>query len=227
MTSPAQFRREFLKTDAQTTAEFQAGIDAHRAAAAQLRDNAQAQLAQIAGRTELTAEARTERALKVYAPSRDQLNNMLQQEIEAVKARKQWHMQQAFGSNTAADSTTAAARREARRIAAKIEDPGHARETIRDAQFDGDKELARAVARTAFERGWHDVLDDWNRDGSNNRYMQHVVDYMQMPDTEDVAWRFSVAASYVSPQAGPDLLGVHPAKLNSNYAAGDLGGEAA
>lgn len=227
MTTPAQFRRNFLKSDAQSTAEFQAGIEAHRAAAEQVRATAQAHLDQIAARTELTAEARAERARNIFGPSREQITTMLNQEIEAVKARKQWHMQQAFGSTTAADSATAAARREARRIAGTIEDPKHARETIRDAQFDGDKELARAVARTAFERGWHDVVDDWNRTGENNAHMQHVVAFQQMPDTDSPAWRFSVAAHYVSPQAGPDLLGVHPERLGSNYAAGSPGGEAA
>ncbi|MFD4551679.1 hypothetical protein [Streptomyces sp. NPDC058466] len=226
MTSPAEFRRKFLQTEAQQTTEFQKSLDAHRAQAEQLRANATEQLQRIAGRKELTPEARRTAAARVYKPSREQLNQMLDEHIGMIKQHKQALARKAFGSDNAADPATAMMRRQARQQARAIEHPRDARDLLQEARFDGDIHLARAIAGVAFENGWHDIVDEWNADGSNNAYMKHVMELQQLPDTDDMQWRFNTAASFVPPECGPDLVGLRDGEI-SNAAAGEWGGDAA
>ncbi|WP_275559613.1 hypothetical protein [Streptomyces sp. 5-6(2022)] len=214
MTTPAEFRRRFLQTEEQQTSEFQKGLDAHIAKANQVRENANAQIQRIAARKDLTPEAKRAAAARVYKPAREQIQQLLDEHIAKVEAHKQQLARKAFGSDGSADPATAMMRRQARQQAMGIQDRRAAEEMLREAQFDGDTHLARAVARTAFENGWHSVVDQWNADGSNNAYMKHVVELMQQPDTSDVTWRFRTAASYASPEAGPDLLGLRDHEIS-------------
>ena len=199
MTSPAEFQRRFNRTDAQNTSDFQKAMDAHRAKAEQIRQQADDQIARITARTDLTADAKRAAAAKVYKPAAEQIQHMLDQHIDQVKAHKQQLAKKAFGSDTAADPASS---REARRMASQIQDADEAATMIRNAQFDGDKQLARTIAGVAFERGWHSAVDAWNADGSNNAYMRHVIDLVQMPDTNDVVWRLNVAQQYAKPMPG-------------------------
>lgn len=226
MTSPAEFRRKFLQTDAEQTTDFQKGLDAHRAKAEQLRAETTAQLQRIASRNELTPEARRTAAARVYKPSREQMNQMLDEHIGMINRHKQELARKAFGSDNAADPATAMMRRQARQQAAALEDRRSAQDMLREAKFDGDTHLARAVARTAFENGWHDVVDEWNADGSNNAYMKPLIELQQMPDTDDIGWRMHTAASFVPPECGPDLLGLRDGQI-SQAAEGEWGGDAA
>lgn len=213
MTSPAEFQRRFNRTDAQNTSDFQKAMDAHRAKAEQIRQRADDQIARITARTDLTVDAKRSAAAKVYKPAAEQIQQMLDQHVAKVKAHKEDLARKAFGSDRAADPATAMARRQARQQAATVEDARQAAEMIRNAQFDGDKELARAVAATAFERGWHDAVDVWNADGSNNAYMQHVIELVQMPDTNDAVWRMNVAQAYAKPMPGI-LDGLKPHEIS-------------
>lgn len=214
MTTPAEFRRRFLQTDTEQTADFQKAIDAHRAKADQVREQTNAQLQRIAGRKDLTPEAKRGAAARTYKPACEQIQQMLNDHIAMVEGRKQALAQKAFGSDNTTDPTTAMMRRQARQQAAGIQDRQAAEEMLREAQFEGDTHLARAVARASFDNGWHSVVDQWNADGSNNAYMRHVVELMQMPDTNDPVWRINTAASYVKPDAGPDLLGLRDHEIS-------------
>lgn len=225
MTTPHEFRRLFLQTDEQNTADFQTAMDAHRAKAAAIRDRANDAMQKIGARRDLTPEAQRAAAAKVYKPAAEQLNQMLDQHIAKVTAHKQQLARKAFGSETAADPATAMARRQARQQAAAVTDVGEAEQLVRDAHFTGDRELGRAVAAVAFERGWRDVVDVWNEDGSNNAYMKHVIELVQMPDTNSGAWRLQVAQDYAGPMPGV-LDGMKPHEI-SRAAETDFGGEAA
>ncbi|MGW3275903.1 hypothetical protein ACWDFH_31235, partial [Streptomyces kronopolitis] len=192
-----------------------------------VRENANAAIERIAGRKDMTPEARRAAAARVYKPAREQIQQLLDQHIDKVNAHKQQLARKAFGSEAALDPQTAMAARQARTQVQGIEDMRHAQDMLRDAQFSGDKQLARAVAGVAFERGWHGVVDEWNADGSNNSYMRHVVELMGLPDTGDVAWRISTAASYTSPDAGPDLMGLRDHEISRAAESGPVGPEAA
>ncbi|MET7731611.1 hypothetical protein ABZT02_09600 [Streptomyces sp. NPDC005402] len=224
MTSPAEFQRRFLRTDEQNTSDFQKAMDAHTAKAAQIRDRANETIERIGARRDLTPEAKRSAAAKVYKPAAEQIQQMLDQHIDKVKAHKQQLAKKAFGSDTAADP---AASREARRMASQIQDADEAATMIRNAQFDGDKQLARTIAGVAFENGWHNAVDVWNADGSNDAYMRHVIDLVQMPDTNDAVWRLNVAQQYAKPMPGI-LDGLKPHEI-SRAAETDYsdGGEAA
>lgn len=224
MTSPAEFQRRFLRTDEQNTSDFQKAMDAHRAKAEQIRENATAAIERIGARKDLTPEAKRAAAAKVYKPAAEQIQQMLDQHIDKVKAHKQQLAKKAFGSDTAADP---AASREARRMASQLQDADEAAQMIRNAQFDGDKQLARTIAAVAFENGWHSAVDVWNSDGSNDAYMRHVIDLVQMPDTNDVVWRMNVAQQYAKPMPGLlDGLKPHEISRAAETEYGD-GGEAA
>lgn len=202
MTSPAEFQRRFLRTDEQNTSDFQKAMDANRAKAEQVRQTAEQQMARIADRKDLTPQAKRAAAARIYKPARETTQQLLDQHIDMVKQHKQTLARKAFGSDKAADPQTAMARRQARQQAATIQDSREAKDAIRDAQFDGDTHLARAIAAKAFENGWYDAVDVWNADGSNNAYMTHVVELMQMPNTEDIGWRIATAAAYTAPTPG-------------------------
>ncbi|MFF3377179.1 hypothetical protein ACFYXF_30020 [Streptomyces sp. NPDC002680] len=202
MTTPAEYRRLFLQTDDQQTGDFQKAMEAHQAKAAAVRDNANAAIARISARKDLTLEAKRTAAARVYKPATEQIRAMLDQHIAKVSAHKQQLARKAFGYDNAADPATAMARRQARQQAAAVTDPEEAERLIRDANFSGDRELARAVAAASFERGWHSVVDVWNEDGSNDAFMRHVVDLVQMPDTNDPAWRMQTAVNYSGPMPG-------------------------
>ncbi|WP_128817424.1 hypothetical protein [Streptomyces sp. S063] len=202
MTSPAEFQRRFQRTDEQNTTDFQKQMDAHRAKAEQVRQNAQQQIDRIGQRQELTLEAKRSAAARVYKPARATTQQLLEQHVDMVRQHKQALARKAFGSDNAADPMTAMARRQARQQAAGIQDHHEATEAIRNAQFDGDTHLARAIAAKAFENGWHDVVDTWNADGSNNAYMQPLIELMQMPDTDNLQWRMETAMQYAPPLPG-------------------------
>jgi hypothetical protein len=95
---------------------------------------------------------------------------------------------------------------------------------LRNARFDGDDNLARAVAAVAFERGWDQVVDVWNADGRHDPAMRNLIELRQMPDTEDVVWRMNVAQSYAKPMPGI-LDGLKPHEISraaeTDYGTGD------
>lgn len=221
MTSPAEFQRRFNLTDEQNTSDFQKAMDAHRAKAQTVRERANETIQRISERRDLTPEAKQTAAAKVYKPAAEELNQMLDQHIAKVQAHKQQLARKAFGADTVADPR---ASREARQMASQVQDAREATEMIRNAQFDGDKQLARAMAGIAFERGWHDAVDVWNADGSNNAYMRHVVELVQMPDTSSAAWRLQVAQDYTGPMPGC-LDGLKPHEITraaeADYGTGD------
>lgn len=202
MTSPAEFQRRFRRTDAEETSDFQRAMNAHIAKADQVRQNANAAIQRISARKDLTPEAKRSAAAKVYKPAAEQIQQALNQHIEMVKAHKQKLADKAFGSDRSTDPATAMARRQARQMAATIDDMRDAEKMIRDAQFDGDEHLARAAAAVAFERGWDNAVDVWNSDGRNDNAMRHLIELRQMPDTNDAVWRINVAQSYSQPMPG-------------------------
>lgn len=220
MTTPAEYRRLFLQSDAQQTGDFQKAMDAHQAKAAAVRENASNAIERISARKDLTLEAKRAAAARIYKPASEQIRAMLDQHIAKVSQHKQQLARKAFGYDNAADPATAMARRQARQQAAAVTDPEEAERLIRDANFSGDRELARAVAATSFERGWHNIVDVWNEDGSNNQFMKHVVELVQMPDTNDAAWRMRTAANYAGPLPGV-LDGLKDHEI-SRAAAADL-----
>lgn len=213
MTSPAEFQRRFQRTDADNTTAFQKSMDAHRAQAEQIRQRAEQQLDRIGQRKDLTPDAKRTAAARVYKPAAEQIQALLDQHIAKVNAHKQDLARKAFGSGKAADPQTAMAQRHARQQAATIDDPGAAEQMIREAQFDGDEQLARAVAGVAFERGWHSAVDVWNADGRNDAYMRHAIELMEMPDTNSAVWRIETAASYAQPTPGL-LDGLKPHEIS-------------
>ena len=227
MTTPAEFQRLFNLSGEQHTSDFQKAMDAHRAKADAVRDRATDAIRRIGERRDLTPEAKRAAAAKVYKPAAEQIQQALDNHIAMVKQHKQELARKAFGAGTAADPMTAMARRQARQQAATVTDADQAESLIRDAHFSGDRELARAVAAVAFERGWHGAVDAWNEDGSNDAFMKHVIELAQMPDTNDVVWRMNVAQSYSQPMPGIlDGLKPHEISRAADTDFGD-GGEAA
>lgn len=202
MTSPAEFQRRFLQTAVEQSTDFQKSMDAHRARADQVRENASAAIERIGARKDLTPEAKRAAAARVYKPAAEQVQQALDNHIAMVKAHKQKLADKAFGSDRSTDPATAMARRSARTMAADVEDIRQAEQMIRDAQFDGDDQLARAVAAVAFERGWDTCVDVWNSDGRHDNAVRHLRELRMMPDTEDTVWRVNVAQQYAKPMPG-------------------------
>ncbi|MFI6468736.1 hypothetical protein ACIBL5_00485 [Streptomyces sp. NPDC050516] len=217
MTTPAEYLKQFLTTGEQHTADFQKRMDAHRAKADQIREHATAAIARITERKDLTPEAKRTAAARIYKPAADRVQQLLDEHIDMVKQHKQTLAKKAFGADNATDP---ASTRQARALAAGLQDADSAERLLREAQFDGDHTLARVIAATAFERGWHDVVDVWNADGKHNNEMRHAVELLQMPDTSDPAWRMNTAMAYTTPRPGV-LEGLKPHEI-SRAADADL-----
>lgn len=213
MTSPAEFQRRFNLTDEQNTSDFQKAMDAHRAKAEQIRQQAEDTIARISARTDLTTDAKQAAAARIYKPAAEQIQQALDQHIAKVKAHKQQLADKAFGSDRSTDPATAMARRQARQMAATVEDKRQATEMLRNAKFDGDDNLARAVAAVSFERGWDEVCDVWNEDGRHDNAIRHLREIRTMPDTNDAVWRMNVAQSYAKPMPGI-LDGLKPHEIS-------------
>lgn len=202
MTSPAEFQRRFNTSSADLGSEFQKAMAAHQAKADQIRERTEQQLDRIAQRRDLTPEAKRTAAARVYKPAAEQIRQMLDQHIAKVGQHKQQLADKAFGSDRTIDPATAMARRQARQMAATVADMPAAAEMLRDAGFDGDDNLARAVAAVAFERGWDQVVDVWNSDGRHDNAMRALREIRQLPDTTDTAWLMRTAAKYAGPTPG-------------------------
>lgn len=226
MTTPHELRRLFNMNPVEQTTDFQKAIDAHIAGAAQVRVNTEAALARVAEQKGLTPEARRAAAARVYQPACESIQAALDKHIAMVNDHRQQLVRKAFGSGSSADPTTAMARRQARQQAAAVTDQRQAADLIRDAEFSGDSELARAVAAVAFERGWDECIDAWNEDGRHDAAVRGLREFRNLPDTNDAMWRISTASSYTMPDAGPDLTGLRPHQISS-AARDDLGGDAA
>ncbi|KIF69258.1 hypothetical protein HY68_12740 [Streptomyces sp. AcH 505] len=207
------YQRMFNQSAVDYTADFQKQMDAHRAKAAAVRENAETLLGRISERKDLTPEAARAAAARIYKPACEQMRQMLDQHIEKVTQHKQKLAQKAFGSDPTNDPAKAMMRRQARQQAATLTDPDAAKRMLAEAKFDGDVHLARATAAVAYENGWHDVVDAWNSDGSNNASMRSLIEMRQLPDTKDPAWRINTAASYAPPMPGV-LEGMKPHEIS-------------
>lgn len=185
----------FNRTGAELSAEAQAVIDGTRAQAAAFIESAEATVQRAMDRKGLSDRARQAVAARTYRQAQAQAQQLLEDHIAGIERHKQKLVDRAFGAR-GGDGQTVMARRQAQTLAAGLEDAGYAMEMLRTAQQDGDAQLAQVVARVAFSRGWLDVVDQWNHDGTHNTAMAGLLELDQLPDTNDWKWRASVATDF-------------------------------
>ncbi|MGW3663719.1 hypothetical protein [Streptomyces sp. NPDC005141] len=214
----------FNKTGAELSAEAQRVIDGTRQQAAAFIDSANTTVQRTMDRKGLTDQARQTVAARTYRQAQAQSQRLLEEHIAGIERHKKTLVDRAFGSN-GGDAQTLMARRQAQQMVAGLDESWKAMDMLATAQQDGDTQLAKVVAGHAFSRGWEDVVDQWNHDGSNDRSLRNLLDLKQLPDTNDTAWRFSVAGDFHVNQ--PSILsGLREQDIDS-LARDDLGGEAA
>lgn len=219
------YQQLFNKTGAELSAEAQRVVDGTRQQAAAFAQSAETTVQRTMDRKGMTDRARQAVAARTYRQAQAQTQQLLEQHIAGIERHKKTLVDRAFGNSDSSDSQTLTARRYARETAAQADQAWKAMDLMQTAQQEGDTQLAKAVAGHAFTMGWNDVVDQWNHDGSNNGAMRHLLDLKQLPDTNDQAWRFSVAGDFHVNQ--PAILrGLREQDIDM-LARDDLGGEAA
>ncbi|MGC4964633.1 hypothetical protein ACLQ2H_01270 [Streptomyces globisporus] len=214
----------FNRTGAELSADAQKVIDGTRAQAAAFNQAAETKVQRAMDNKQMSTRAQQAIAARTYRQTQAQTQTLLDQHITGVQQYKQKLVDRAFGAR-GGDAQTIANRRAAQQMVAGLDDGSIAMEMMRTAQQDGDTQLAQVIAGHAYSRGWNDVVDRWNHDGTNNTAMRNLVELQQLPDTNDIGWRMGVAAEFhVNPPAV--LQGLRDTEIDA-LARDDLGGEAA
>ncbi|MEV5131663.1 hypothetical protein AB0K87_14445 [Streptomyces sp. NPDC053705] len=214
----------FNRTSTELSADAQKVIDGTRAQAAAFIQSADTTIQRATDRKELSDRARQAVAARTYRQAQAQAKVLLDEHIAGVQQYKQKLVDRTFGAR-GGDAQTIANRRAAQQMTAGLDDHHTAMEMLRTAQQDGDTQLAQVLAGHAYSRGWNDIVDQWNHDGSNNTAMRNLLELQQMPDTNDLGWRMSVAGDFHVNQPAA-LNGLREQDIDA-LARDDLGGEAA
>ncbi|MER6402994.1 hypothetical protein ABT269_05560 [Streptomyces viridosporus] len=185
----------FNQSGAEMSAEAQRVIDGARQQAAAFRDAANTTIARAMDRKGLSDRARQAVAARTYRQNQAQQEKLFAEHIAGINRHRQQLIDRAFGAR-GGDGQTLMARRQAQSMAAGLDEPWKAMDLLKTAQQDGDAQLAQVVAGHAYSRGWTDVVDQWNHDGSNDRAMRNLLEAQQLPDTNDIAWRMSASAEF-------------------------------
>lgn len=185
----------FNQTGAELSAAAQRVVDGTRGQAAAFIDSANTTVQRAMDRKGLTDQARQAVAARTYRQAQAQTQKLLDEHVAGVARYKQSKVDSAFGAR-GGDAQSIANRRAAQQMVAGLDDSGIAMEMLRTAQQDGDTQLAQVLAGHAYARGWRDLVDQWNHDGSNDRAIAGLLEMEQLPDTSDVTWRLSLAADF-------------------------------
>ncbi|MBT2488794.1 hypothetical protein J7E96_09715 [Streptomyces sp. ISL-96] len=147
----------------------------------QIQDNYARQIERIENNRTYSEHAKRVMAAKVYQQSQTAMEQLRQQEIQAINNRREQLHRKMFGRENSADAQTVIARRDANDRAAQIDNPRIAAEKLQEALRQGDHTMAQALAQHAAGWGWSDVLTAYG--DSQPGFREHVEEYNQLPDT--------------------------------------------
>ncbi|MFH9137464.1 hypothetical protein [Streptomyces sp. NPDC017524] len=214
----------FNRTGAELSADAQKVIDGTRAQAAAFNQAAETKVQRAMDNKQMSTRAQQAIAARTYRQTQAQAQALLNNHIAGIEQHKQKLIDRTFGAR-GGDAQTIANRRAAQQATAGLDDSRTAMDMLMTAQQDGDTQLAQVLAGHAYSRGWTDVVDRWNHDGSNNTAMRNLLELQQLPDTNDIAWRMSVSGDFHVNQ--PTALNGLREQDIDRLANDELGGEAA
>ncbi|QKZ22070.1 hypothetical protein [Streptomyces chartreusis] len=200
----------------------QAMLDHHAEKIAVVHARTEQTIHRINNHRGLSEQARQGGIARAYREAQVELEQLRESGKKALDAYGQRLIDRAVGFR-GGDSQTVTAQREARRVAASINDPGIAMEMMRTAQQDGDTQMAKAIAGRAFSNSWHDVLNQWNHDGSNDPAMRLLNEHQELPHIKPEIWN---AHHFLAPPRELDGMKDYEITRAANTDYSD-GGEAA
>lgn len=170
----------------------------------------------------LSEQAKQGRIARAYRDAQTELEELRESGKQALDTYGQRLIDRALG-NRSSDPQTIMAMRQANQLAAGLNDPGIAMETLRGAQQDGDTQYAKAIAARAFSNGWTDVVNQWNHDGSNDASMRLINEYRELPSIDPTIWN---AHHFMAPPKELEHMKTHEISRAAETDYSD-GGEAA
>ncbi|MFF7331528.1 hypothetical protein [Streptomyces sp. NPDC008150] len=170
----------------------------------------------------LSQQARDGRIARIHREAQAELEELSVSGKQALDTYGQRLIDRALG-NRSSDPQTVMAMRQANQLAASLNDPSIAMETLRGAQQDGDTQYAKAIAARAFSNGWTDVVNQWNHDGSNDASMRLINEYRELPQLDPVIWN---AHHFLAPPKELEHMKTHEISRAAETDYSD-GGEAA
>lgn len=200
----------------------QAMLDKHADKIAMVHARRDSAIDRINRHRGLSQQARDGRIARAHREAQAELEQLSISGKKALDAYGQGLIDRAVGFR-GGDPQTITAQREARRVAASVNDPGIAMEMLRTAQQDGDTQMAKAIAGRAFSNGWNDVVNQWNHDGSNDASMRLLNEYQELPHIRPEIWN---AHHFLAPPKELDGMKDHEINRAANTDYSD-GGEAA
>ncbi|GAA2796540.1 hypothetical protein [Streptomyces showdoensis] len=161
----------------------------------------QQQIARIEGSQIYSSHAKQVMAAKAWKAAQGEMDTLRQDEVDAIRGRREQLQRKMFGRENTADAQTVIARRDANDRVAKLDNPRLATSQLRDAIRQGDRTMAQALAQRAATLNWTDVLEtyaDYQPD-----FRDHVNEYNELPDPDQASqWTISHGFAHVVPTPG-------------------------
>lgn len=170
----------------------------------QIQDNYSRQIERIENSRAYSDHAKRVLAAKAYQQAQDAMEALRQEEIQAVKSRREQLQRKMFGRENSADAQTVIARRDANDRVAQIDNPRVAAEKLQDALRQGDTTMAQALAQHAAGWGWGDVLSAYA--DQTPGFRQHAEEYNALPDTSPNS-DWAVHHTFAHVIAPPSVIG--------------------
>ena len=135
--------------------------DGQKAAVASIQRRLDGQLDTIRNTRSYSDAGRKAEMAKAVLAARAQVER-LKSEFAAERETRRDNLHRIiFGSPSGASASELIANRDAQDRAAQVSTPEDAKAMLRRANQNGDESLARAVAESAFHRGWAEVAQDY------------------------------------------------------------------
>ncbi|MFI1449074.1 hypothetical protein [Streptomyces virginiae] len=165
----------------------------------EIRQNLDSTVQRIRGLKNPTARAKQTMIARAYLEARAGLDALKEQEVARIGRERQQLDRKLFGTNGfSPDPNAVIARRDANDRAAKLETPREAAHALHQAEREGDRIMAKAIAARAADYSgdpnWAQILNTYVADKPEEAAtLQALVD---LPDTNDGVWQFTKAVEY-------------------------------
>ncbi|WNI15224.1 hypothetical protein [Actinacidiphila sp. ITFR-21] len=191
----------------------------HHAKVDEIRSRYETTVQRIRDHRGLTPEAKRGGIARAYEETQAALSQLAATGLAAIENHRRNLVDRAWGGKTS-DPQAAMAQRQANQMVNSVTDHHQLAGMLRQAQQDGDHQLAKTVAGQAWSNGYTDIVDQWNHDGAQNSTMRLLIEHKNMPKIEPFIWG---AEHSVYPAREIEGLSAHRVGMEAraDYSGGD------
>lgn len=151
-------------------------------------------VARISSQRTLSQEAKLVAIARAYRETRDAIAEQGRQVVQQAEAKRAQLGRKLFGHEGDADPQTVIVRRDAADRAAKLKTPEEASSALQQAEVNGDRYMAQAIATHAWTHSWNDVLSGYL--DARPEAAETVSQLREVPDTNNPVWMMQHAMTY-------------------------------